>query len=92
MKVSDLKDKATVDEITLTIVEVQEPINTRYGPVQPATAKDDTGDVQLSLWNEQVGQYAAEDKIKITKGWSKTYNGTMQVSTGKFGTIEKTEE
>jgi replication factor A1 len=89
MKVSELKDKAPVDVIELEIESVSEARDTSYGKVANAAAKDDTGTVQLSLWNEQIGQFNAGDKVIIKNGWSKTYRDEMQVSAGKFGTLEK---
>jgi replication factor A1 len=89
MKVSDLKDKTPVDELKLTIESVSETRDTSYGRVQSTTAKDDTGTCTLSLWNDQIGQYNAAETVIIKKGWCKEFRGQMQVSTGKFGTIEK---
>jgi len=89
MNVSDLKDRSPVEEIMLEIVDVREPNETRVGLVQQADAKDDTGTCTLTLWTDQVGDYGVGDKVKITKGWCKEYQGQLQVSTGKFGTIEK---
>jgi ssDNA-binding replication factor A large subunit len=91
MKVAELADKAQVDEITLEITEVEDPRDTSYGPVQNATGKDATGEVQISLWRDDVGKYAVGDTIQITSGWSKMYRDQMQVSSGKFGKIEKVE-
>jgi ssDNA-binding replication factor A large subunit len=89
MKASELKDKSPVDELTLTISALGDARDTSYGKVQSATASDDSGTVQLSLWNEQIGKFNVNDKVVIKKGWSKEYKGQIQVSAGKFGTIEK---
>ena len=89
MKVSELRDKTPVEEMKLTIVELGETRDTPYGRVQSTTAKDDSGTVQLSLWNDQVGKFEAGDVVVIKKGWAKDYRGQMQVSAGKFGTLEK---
>jgi replication factor A1 len=88
MKVSDLKDKSPVEEIKLTITALGEVRDTSYGKVQSTTANDDTGTVQLSLWNDQIGKFNANDNVIIKKGWCKEFRGQMQISTGKFGTIE----
>jgi len=92
MKVSDLKDKTPVEEIKLTIESLGETRDTSYGKVQSTVAKDDTGTATLSLWNDQIGQYNAGDVVIIKKGWCKSFRDQMQVSTGKFGTIEKAEK
>jgi ssDNA-binding replication factor A large subunit len=92
MKIEDLKDKTPVEDIVFTIGEVKEPSETRVGLVQQASIKDETGDATLTLWNEDCGKFKEGDKVKITKGWCKVYQGQTQVSSGKFGTIEKLTE
>ena len=92
MKVQDLADKTAVEEIVLKIKDVKEPTQTRVGMVQQIDAEDDSGSATITLWNEQVGTFAAGETVKITKGWCKEYQGQMQVSSGKFGTLEKITE
>jgi len=91
----DLKDKAKVDEIVLTIVEKKEPREFKSGwsgtagRVCDAMGKDDNGDsVALTLWNEDIEKVEIDAKIKITNGWASSYKGTLQVSAGKFGKLE----
>ncbi|MBD3262579.1 MAG: hypothetical protein GF334_13080 [Candidatus Altiarchaeales archaeon] len=92
MKVVDLKDKTPVEEIILVVKEVREPTQTRVGMVQQVDAEDDSGSCTITLWNDQTGSLAAGDKVKITNGWCKEYQSQLQVSSGKFGSIEKIEE
>jgi len=58
------------------------------GRVCTARIKDATGECNLSLWNEQIDQVNAGDKIKITDGYSNEWQGEIQVSTGRNGTLE----
>ncbi len=90
MKVNELKDKGQVDEITLKIVSKEEPKEVRGGSLKVcnATGEDDTGKVVITLWNQDIDKVKEGDTIKITKGWSQNYNGSMQVSSGRFGTLE----
>ena len=90
MKVSELKPRATVPEITLELVskgETREFANDRgSGKVCSAAAKDEDGEeVTLSLWNEQIDQVKEGQKVKIENGWCSEFQGQKQVSTGKFG-------
>ncbi|MBI5064944.1 hypothetical protein HZA97_01795 [Candidatus Woesearchaeota archaeon] len=92
MQVKDLEaNKGNVD-IVLEIVEKQEPKTFnkfgKEGQLCNCKAKDETGEVKLTLWNEQVGQVKVGDKVKITKGWVGEYQGEKQLSTGKFGQLE----
>ncbi len=92
MKISELKDKTPVEEIVVKVTDISEPRDTRVGPVQDATIEDDSGSATLTLWTEDVGKYGIGDMVKVTNGWAKMYQGNLQVSSGKFGTLEKVEE
>lgn len=90
MKVNELKDRGAVDEITLKITAKEEPRDVRGGSLRVcnATGEDDTGKVTVTLWNADIEKVNEGNTIKITKGWSQMYNGTMQVSSGRLGTLE----
>ena len=91
MKATELKDRSPVDEIVLKITDVKEPTQTRVGMVQQAEGEDDSGSATITLWNDQVGQFEVGQTVRITKGWCKAYQGQFQVSSGKFGTLEKVD-
>lgn len=90
MKVKELKDRGSVDEITLKIIEKEEPRDVKGGSLRVCnlTGEDDTGKVTIALWNEDIKKAEEGDTIKITKGWSAMYNNAMQVSTGRSGTLK----
>ena len=94
MKVKELKDRGTVDEITLKITAKEEPKEVRGGSLKVCslTGEDDTGKVVVTLWNQDIDKVNVGDKIKITKGWAQDYNGNMQVSSGRFGQLEIVKE
>lgn len=91
MQIKDVQPNKTVDVLEVEVVEVEEPrefTNFRgTGRVANAKAKDETGEIKLTLWNEQVDQVSVNDKIVIENGWAKEYQGEIQVSTGKFGKL-----
>ncbi|MCX6695647.1 MAG: OB-fold nucleic acid binding domain-containing protein [Candidatus Altiarchaeota archaeon] len=89
---SELEDQTKVEEIELRITELGEVRETNSGSVQNAKAEDDSGGVQLSLWNDQTGKYKEGDVVVVKNGWCKEYKGQLQLSAGKFGTIVKTGE
>jgi replication factor A1 len=90
MNVKELKPKAAVDEITLKIDSIDEPRTVRNGSltVANATASDSTGQVTITLWNDDINRIKVGDSIKITKGWVGEYQGQLQLSAGKFGKLE----
>ena len=79
-------------EITLDISGKQEAREFnkfgKSGKVCNCTGKDSTGEVKVTLWNEQVEQVNDGSKIKISNGWVSEYQGELQLSTGKFGKLE----
>jgi len=63
----------------------------KKGQVCNAQIKDVSGEVTLTLWNEDVDKIKVGDKIRLVNGWCSEYKGEKQVSTGKFGKIEVLE-
>ncbi len=92
MNVSELTAGKPIPELTVDIFEAGESRQNRAGIVQNLKARDETGEVEVVLWNDEIGKYSIGDKIKITKGWCNQYQSTLQASSGKFGKIEKIGE
>ncbi|MBW2989200.1 hypothetical protein KY358_02670 [Candidatus Woesearchaeota archaeon] len=63
----------------------------KKGRVCNAKIKDDTGEMTLTLWNEQIDQVQTGNKVHITNGWVGEWQGEKQLSTGKFGKLEVVE-
>jgi len=61
----------------------------KSGKVSSAILKDESGEVKLSLWNDDAEKINQGDKVKVTNGWCKEWQGQLQVSTGRNGKIEK---
>ena len=61
----------------------------KKGKVCNAMIKDSSGKIQLTLWDDQIDEYFVNDKIKITNGYVKEWQGEKQLSVGKYGSIEK---
>lgn len=93
MKANDIKGKGPVDELTVTIKEKGEPKEVRDGSLMlcECTAEDDSGEIILTLWNDDIEKYSEGDTLRVTKGWASEYQGKVSVSSGKFGQIEKVE-
>ncbi len=92
-RVKDLKAEQKFDVLELTITEKGEVrnVNTFRGQSRVCDAKgvDEDGDsVALSLWNEEIEQVNANDRVRITNGWVRQFRGNMQVSAGRFGKLE----
>ncbi len=60
----------------------------KKGRVCSAKAKDASGEIILSLWNEQIDEVKVGDTIQISNGYVSEFQGEKQLSTGKFGKLE----
>ncbi len=91
MKVQQLRPRMGNVFIELEVVSKGEPrafaSAKGEGKVCNVAGKDETGEVQVSLWNEQIDQVNEGTKIRIENGWVSEYKGQLQLSTGKFGTL-----
>ena len=92
MAVKDLKIRQGNVDIIVDIVDVGETRQFdkfgKSGRVATAIAKDDTGDIKLTLWNEQIDNVKSGDKVHITNGYVSEWQGEPQLTTGKMGKIE----
>ena len=96
MEIKDLKAKMGKADVTVTVVEVGDAREFakfgKQGRVANATVEDASGKVTLTLWNEQVDLVKPGDKIQIKNGYVNEWQGELQLTTGKFGTLEKIGE
>jgi len=92
MKISELTPRQGSVEVTGEVTEVEEPrmFNKfgKEGRVANAVLKDDSGQIKLTLWNEQIDQVTQGSKVTIKNGYVNEWQGEMQLTTGKFGTLE----
>lgn len=92
MKISEIKEGDSDVNIEAEVTEKSyaREVRSRYGRVlmvADATLKDETGIITLTLWNDQVRQVNVGDKIKIEKGYAKSFREVLQLSTGKYGKL-----
>ena len=92
MEIKDIKAGEGKIDVTGEVTEIAEPKSFekygKQGKLANAILKDDSGEIKLTLWNEQVDQVKEGDKIHITNGYVSEWKGEKQLSTGKFGKLE----
>ena len=92
MKIADLRAGQNKVEVKAKVTDVGETRQfERFGRtirVATATIKDNSGSIALSLWNEDVDRIKKGNKIKISNGFIKEFQGEPQLTAGKFGKIE----
>lgn len=94
MKISELKVGAVTGEVIGEIIDLESPreVMNKYGvkmKVASGTMRDDSGEIKISLWNEDASKFKIGDKIKFNNGWISEFKGTRQLSAGKSGKVEK---
>ena len=60
----------------------------KEGRVCNATIADSTGEVDLTLWNDDIDKIKVGDTIKLENGWCSEFKNQKQVSSGKYGKLE----
>ena len=92
MQIKDLKPKMGNVDVVVDIIDVGIPREFQKfgkpGRVATAIAKDETGDVKLSLWNEDIDKFKAGDKVHISNGYVNEWQGELQLTTGRMGKME----
>jgi replication factor A1 len=53
--------------------------------------KDDSGEIKLSLWDDQIDQVKQGSKVRITNGYTNSFRGELRLNVGKFGKLEVLE-
>lgn len=96
MEIKDLQPNQGNIDLVLSITEKGD-IRTfekfgKKGQVCTINVKDDSGEIKLTLWNDDTGRIDVNDKIHLKNGWCSEYKGEKQLSTGKFGQIEILEK
>jgi ssDNA-binding replication factor A large subunit len=90
MKISELQANAKVTNLVARVVSLEEiamtPNELKF---REGVLEDETGQVDLTLWNGQTGEFVVGDKVLLSIGWCKEFEGQLKVSTGKFGKITK---
>ena len=92
MQIKDLKPKQGNVDVTVDVMDVETPREFQKfgkpGRVANAIAKDETGDIKLTLWNDDIDKVKAGDKVHIINGYVNEWQGEMQLTTGRLGKME----
>lgn len=82
-------------EITGTIKELPTPraVSTQYGQkkIVTCTFEDDTGDIDLTLWEEEIDAVEEGDEVQITGAYVREWADDIQLNIGRDGNIEPVE-
>lgn len=92
MKISEITPGQGNIDITAEVVSIDEPRQfEKYGRqlrVTNATIKDDTGEIKLTLWNDDIDKIKPNQTVHISGGYCNEFQGNKQLTTGKMGKLE----
>jgi len=96
MNVRDLRDGMRRVDAEGEIVEMAEPrtVNLRTGGearVADCMLKDESGQIKLSLWDDQIDMVKQGSKVRVTNGYTNSFRGEMRLNVGKYGKLEVLE-
>jgi len=92
MAIKDLVPRQGNVDIVVNVIEKGEVREFqkfgKVGKVCSAKVKDATGEISLTLWNEDIEKINAGDTVHIINGYVGEWQDEKQLSTGKFGKME----
>jgi replication factor A1 len=81
--------------IAATVKEVSEPrdVMTKFGEasrVATATVFDDSGNIKLTLWNQDIEKVSPNSQVQIENGYVTDFRGEIQLNVGRYGKLTVT--
>ena len=94
--IQDLRAGMNHVSLKAKVLEVTQPkqVFTRYGnyaSLAKAVIEDNTGQIKLCLWNDQIDAVSAGTTVQIENARTSTFKGERQLSLGKTGTVSSIE-
>ena len=91
MKISDIKVGMNDVSLQAKVVEISPPrdVQTRYGPriVADVILEDESGQVSLSLWGEQIKTVEVGNTVTVTGGYVTQFRDKLQLNIPKAGKL-----
>ena len=96
MQIKDLRDGMRRVDAEGEIVEISDPrtVNLRTGGearVADCQLKDESGQIKLSLWDDQIDMVKQGSKVRILNGYTNSFRGELRLNVGKYGKLEIVE-
>jgi len=92
MKISELKAGQGKVDVEGIIKSKAEPrAFNKFGKdlrVANAVLSNDSGEIAMSLWNDDVDKVNVGDRVRVTNGYVSEFNGIKQLTSGKYGKLD----
>ncbi len=92
MKISELKPRINAD-VTFKVIEKKETRMTGSGKkVAEAVVGDESGVVTMTLWEDDIEKVNVNESYTLKNGYVNLYRGSLRLTVGRTGEIEKSDE
>jgi len=92
VKISEIRGSMRRISVKGRIREISNPrdVVTRFGEARVATAVlvDDSGEVKLTLWSNQIDMVSVGDEVEVENGYASEFRGEAQLNVGRFGRLK----
>jgi ssDNA-binding replication factor A large subunit len=92
MKIGEIQRGSSGVTIEAKVIDVSEPrdVNTRYGKrqVADATLEDDSGQISLTLWQDQISSVKVGNTVKVSGAYVTEFRDKLQLNIPKSGKLE----
>ena len=92
MKISEIDEDSENINIEGKVVDIEpvRAISTKYGQGKLALAhvEDDSGEIELVLWGDQVENTNVGDEVKVEGAFVRDFNDYLQLSIPREGSLE----
>lgn len=98
LKVGSLKPDLRNLDLTVKMINIgpSRSISSKRGGRQHLIAEalvgDETGSLVLTLWDDQIRRFAADDVVEIRGGYTSLFKGSLRLNVGRSGQIDKTDK
>ena len=96
MIIKDLRDGMRRVDAEGEISEMTDPrtVNLKTGGearVADCMLRDDSGQIKLSLWDDQIDMVKQGSKVRVTNGYTNSFRGEVRLNVGRYGRLEVLE-
>ncbi len=92
MKIADLEEGMSNVSVEGKIMEISEKreVQTKYGKrnVANAVLEDESGEISLNLWQEQIDEVKVGDRVSIKGAFVTKFKDKLQLNIPRSGKIE----
>jgi len=96
MKINEIKRGISNISLQAKIIDISESreVNTKYGKrnVADALLEDETGQIGVSLWEDQISSVAVGDTIVINGAYVTEFREKLQLNVPRSGKLEVIKE